>query len=547
MNLENKIDFSGTTYSVVDPNIYEVYKQTGDGELFEKLVSDLILNKYSDDPDINKYINSLGKKDQRLAIMSLIDKETKGDSNLLWSEMKSYVESAIDKTEHIKDVVRIINKFVKDGTVEKKKHGEVMTPITLVREMLDTLPKEVWSNPNLKWLDPANGAGTFPFVIIYKLMNGLKDWEPDTEKRYKHIVENMIYVCELQSRNVFLWLCGVDPKDEYTTNTYWGSFLEEGFDKHMREVWKVDKFDIVVGNPPYQEMDGTGGNGSSAKPIYNLFIDKLSLISENILFIIPSRWMAGGKGLDIFREKMMSQKKVKFIKDIFNSSEIFPGTEISGGVCYFLWCNKHNGSCEFNGYIRDLSQYDIIVRDNMSINILEKVINKSKSYYDSRVFPQKPFGMRSNYNNWVNDGIPTVTREGIKMANSIDVSDRFNIISKYKVLISKADGASFNSGRIVSKYIISNPGEACLETYLVCGVFDTKNEAINAGNYLMSKFSRFMLSLRLISQNNSSDKFKWVPDMGNYNICYKDEYLFTYFNLNESEIDFINQKIKNIF
>ena len=251
MNLENKIDFSGTTYSVVDPNIYEVYKQTGDGELFEKLVSDLILNKYSDDPDINKYINSLGKKDQRLAIMSLIDKETKGDSNLLWSEMKSYVESAIDKTEHIKDVVRIINKFVKDGTVEKKKHGEVMTPITLVREMLDTLPKEVWSNPNLKWLDPANGAGTFPFVIIYKLMNGLKDWEPDTEKRYKHIVENMIYVCELQSRNVFLWLCGVDPKDEYTTNTYWGSFLEEGFDKHMREVWKVDKFDIVVGNPPY--------------------------------------------------------------------------------------------------------------------------------------------------------------------------------------------------------------------------------------------------------------------------------------------------------
>ena len=236
----------GLTYSTINPNIYEEFKSSGDAEIFEKLVQDLMINEYSGDKELTEYILSLPRHKQRMAILSLID----GD-NVLWSKMNAYVNECSDKFEHVKDVVRIINQFVKDGEVEKKKFGEVMTPISLVKEMLDTLPKEVWSNPNLKWLDPANGAGTFPFVVIYKLMNGLKDWEPDVEKRYKHIVEKMIYVCELQSRNVFLWLCGVDPKDEYTTNTYWGSFLDEGFDKHMKEVWGVEKFDIVVGNPPY--------------------------------------------------------------------------------------------------------------------------------------------------------------------------------------------------------------------------------------------------------------------------------------------------------
>ena len=374
MNLENKIDFSGTTYSVVDPNIYEVYKQTGDGELFEKLVSDLILNKYSDDPDINKYINSLGKKDQRLAIMSLIDKETKGDSNLLWSEMKSYVESAIDKTEHIKDVVRIINKFVKDGTVEKKKHGEVMTPITLVREMLDTLPKEVWSNPNLKWLDPANGAGTFPFVIIYKLMNGLKDWEPDTEKRYKHIVENMIYVCELQSRNVFLWLCGVDPKDEYTTNTYWGSFLEEGFDKHMREVWKVDKFDIVVGNPPY---NGNGtGNGNT---IWHLFLEKADIISRRYINMVhPSSWRMPLKEGDRF----------------YVSSKI-----IKNSATYLRILNKEESNKYFGLSIK--VDYYLIDKINSSNLCIVETINK-KIEIDIRLLPFIPNGEFETFSRVIN-------------------------------------------------------------------------------------------------------------------------------------------------
>lgn len=367
-----ELNLTGSTYSVVNPNIYDIYKETKDGELFEELVRDLILNKYSDCVETNKYILSLPKRDQRLAIMSLIDKETKGDANLLWSEMKAYVDTRTDKMDHVKDVIRIINKFVKDGTVEKKSHGEVMTPITLVREMIDTLPKEVWSNPHLKWLDPCNGAGTFPFVVIYKLMNGLKDWEPDVEKRYKHIVENMIYVCELQSRNVFLWLCGVDPYDEYTTNTYWGSFLDEGFDKHMKEVWGVDKFDIVIGNPPYQ-------NGKDSN-FYVKFIDKFFKISKEgslLSFIVPNRFFQPSHKA----HKSISKYNVKTV--YHNLNDYFP--TVSTHIGSFLLENKLRISSDVLCVFKDeeaIIDFDTPLPTDVRLSsikykkLLDKILNK---------------------------------------------------------------------------------------------------------------------------------------------------------------------------
>jgi hypothetical protein len=284
IELSNDKIITGTTYSHINPNIYKEFRKSGDAEIFEKLVLDLMINKYSDDKELTDYVISLPKDKQRMAVLSLID----GD-NILWSKMNSYVNESKNKFEHIKDVLKIMSKFVKDGEVERKKFGEVMTPLSLVREMLDTLPKEVWSDPNLKWLDPCNGAGTFPFVVIYKLMNGLSEWEPNIEKRYKHIIENMIYTCELQSRNVFLWLCGVDPKDEYTTNSYWGSFLDTEFDFHMKNVWCVEKFDIVIGNPPYQEEVGP----NKTKSLWNFFVKKSHEKLDNngyMVMVHPSGW-----------------------------------------------------------------------------------------------------------------------------------------------------------------------------------------------------------------------------------------------------------------
>ena len=270
-----------------DSATLEEYKSTKNLNLFEEVIDRMMLESFT--PEFSDKIMNMPLKDKRMAILSLLDK----DRNL-FLRIKGLINSGIGKYEHIKDVILMLREYVKVGEVEKKKFGEVMTPLELVKEMLATLPEEVWSNPNLKWLDPANGTGPYPLMIIYRLMNGLKDWEPDEEKRYKHIVEKMIYVCELQPKNMFLYICAVDPWDMYQLNIYTGSFLDFGgpkvviFDKHMKEVWNVDKFDIVIGNPPYNGAETGGGNS-----LWDKFIRKsIPMINQDgyLVLVHPSSW-----------------------------------------------------------------------------------------------------------------------------------------------------------------------------------------------------------------------------------------------------------------
>src|ERR1017187_5315658 len=137
----------------------------------------------------------------------------------------------------------------KDSTI--KQFGDVPTPEWLVNDILNTLPEETWSNPNLKFLDPCVGIGSFTRVIVYKLMSGVEKFEPNEEKRYRHIVENQLYVGELQSKHILSFKLIFDPQDEYNMNIYNGSYLDGCFDNHMKDVWGVDKFDIIVMNPPF--------------------------------------------------------------------------------------------------------------------------------------------------------------------------------------------------------------------------------------------------------------------------------------------------------
>jgi hypothetical protein len=427
-----KIDLNlmGTTYSVASPNIYENYKNTGDVELFEKLVTDLILNKYSDDLETNEYILSLPKRDQRMAILSLVDKDTRGDSNLLWSEMKAYVDSnRNNKIDHIKDIIKIINRFVKDGEVEKKKFGEVMTPISLVREMLNTLPKEVWSNPNLKWLDPANGAGTFPFVVICNLMNGLKKWEEDPEKRYKHIVENMIYTCELQSRNVFLWMCGVDPYDEYVTNSYWGSFLDDGFDYHMKNVWGVEKFDIIIGNPPYNTSGGT----ATGNTIWNLFVEKSEYITNRfVVYIHPCSWRMPLREGDRFYNSSKFIRNAKYINiiDEKKSKEYF-GLSIK--VDYYLIDLKYSGTCEIvNGdYKTNIDIKKIPLIPSFDLEGFSKLIdndNKCDVIFSYSYDPRNKFISKVKDSNHIYTLVHTTPKSGNRYVySSLNNRGHFNI------------------------------------------------------------------------------------------------------------------------
>lgn len=265
---------------------YNSFKESKNSKIFEEIVDMMMLDYF--DESFKKKIQGLSNDKKRMMILALLDKERN-----LFMKAKALIPDnykKVPKLQHIKELILILREYVQVGEIEKKKHGEVMTPLDLVKDMIVTLPEEVWSNPNLKWLDCCNGTGPFLAMVVYKLMQGLKNWEPDEDKRYKHIMENMIYAGELQPKNMFLWITLMDPYNELNMNVYCGSFLDGGFDKHMKEVWGIEKFDIVIGNPPYQEVKD--GNTKS-QSLWNLFVIKVfSILKEGgyINYVHPGGW-----------------------------------------------------------------------------------------------------------------------------------------------------------------------------------------------------------------------------------------------------------------
>ena len=264
--------------------------------IYENLIQEMIVDGIFDTiPEAKELIQNTPIEKRKSVVLDIL-KENNAEHKL-WYDRIHQTISIDDYSEmnRIKDVVAIIGDYIKVAKTEVKTKGEVMTPISLVEEMMDTLPSEVWSNPNLKWLDPCNGVGTFFSVVIERLMKGLESFEPNKKLRYKHIVENMIYVCELQAKNLFLYLYAVDPKDEYDLNVYCGSYLDEGFDNHMK-FCGVDKFNVIIMNPPYQTIK----NGSiKSKPLWDKFVIKtISQLFEGgfLVAVHPDGWR-GADGL----------------------------------------------------------------------------------------------------------------------------------------------------------------------------------------------------------------------------------------------------------
>ena len=411
LQLTNSLDYNnsknniGSTFSDVNSQIYKEFEKNKDKEIFEKLITDLTIDIYSDDEDTKKYILSLEKSKQRLATLLYLDNDNK-----LWTKLDSYIKGcAGNKSEQIKDVIRIINEFVKKGEVEKKKYGEVMTPISLVKDMLNKLPKDVWSNPNLKWLDPANGAGTFPSVVIYKLMKGLQEWQPDVELRYKHIVENMIYTCEIQSRNVFLWLCAVDPKDEYTVNAYWGSYLDENFNYHMKNIWTIDKFDIIIGNPPYnseQTADGKRGGGDT---LWDKFVIKsLNVCLKEhgyLCFIHPTLWRKPQSEKSSSKEvnELMLKKQIYYL-EMHNSDD---GMKMfNAGTRYDFYvlenCNNYKFTIikDEDNIINEINLSDYKFIPNKGFDLFNKLLKKENDSDCEIIFNRSNYGTDKK---WISD------------------------------------------------------------------------------------------------------------------------------------------------
>lgn len=320
---------------------------------------------------------------------------------------------------------------------------------------------------------------------------------------------------------------------------------------------KFDDF-IIVGNPPYQKMDG--GFGASATPLYNEFVEfAKSLNPEYICMIIPSRWFTGGKGLDKFRESMINDPQIRIIEDFpdtrhRNGIDIFPDAEIKGGVSYFVWKRGSSGLCIFNGVERNLSeacQKGVIVRYNDAMPILRKIYARCEAdglnTLDSKVVGRNPFGFPTTYKGtkikninslrlWARDNSNTYV-------DSNEITKGHDFIPKWKVLLAKAsEGSGSVPNRICGQPIIAGPDEVCTDTYLLINSFDTEAEANNFQSYIRTKFFRFLLGMLKTTQDASKDKFALVPVM-NMNSRWSDIKLYSYFNLSEKEQKFIESMI----
>jgi site-specific DNA-methyltransferase (adenine-specific) len=317
------------------------------------------------------------------------------------------------------------------------------------------------------------------------------------------------------------------------------------------------QFDVIIGNPPYQLEDG--GYGTSAAPIYQLFVERaLELDPHLAVFVTPSRWMAGGKGLDKYRARMLSDRRMRSIVDYPKLYEGFPGVKIRGGISYFLWDREHNGPCEVQtiwdgqptgpAARRYLDTYDVLVRRNEAVPIVEKVRAKGEPTLDLRVSSQKPFGLRTFFHGkptpkGLKNPVKLFGSQKISYVNRSAIPTNAEWIDKWKVLMTRVQGTSAAiETKFLSKPIIAEPGTACTESYIVAGRFDTEAEATNYATYLRTRFARFLVSLRKSTQDAPKQVYAFIPDLP-LNHEWTDAKLYKRYGLTAEEITFIESQV----
>lgn len=330
------------------------------------------------------------------------------------------------------------------------------------------------------------------------------------------------------------------------------------------------KFTAVIGNPPYQEMDG-GGTGSSAIPLYNCFVSVAKKLDPKaISMIMPAKWYSGGRGLDDFRQEMLNDTRISKLVDFQNSRDCFPAVDIAGGVCYFLWDSSYNGEClvvnrsgvSISQGKRYLNAFEAFIRDEKTIDIIKKVQHQTPSFLDRKVYSRKPFGLRSFDKGFPAEpgrNISLFGSDGISYLSESEVPQNLHLAPKWKVVMSKASaehaGQTDKEGRkrIVSRLEILPPGTICTESYLLLDVFDSENESKALHKYMRTQFVRFLLGTILLTQNIVRDKFRFVPlqDFSSESdidwskdVDDIDRQLYKKYGLDADEIAFIERMIK---
>lgn len=481
-------------------------------------------------------------------------------------------------------------------------NDEVFTPPEVANAMLDMLPQKLFSDPNTKFLDPACKSGVFLREIAKRLLIGLAPMYPDLQERVDHIFHNQLYgiaITELTSllsrRSLY---CSKYPNSVYSISKFedvqgnirfksilhrwvngkcafcgaseseYGGHKRESMESHAyefihtikpQEIWNM-KFDVIIGNPPYQLS--TGGATAQAIPLYDKFVEQAKKLQPHYLtMIIPARWFAGGMGLDNFRSTMLKEKKLRRIVDYPNAKDCFPGVSIGGGVCYFLWDKDYCGECQFtnvnNGVettmTRQLDEFSVFVRYNQALSIIHKALSKKEISISTIVSALSPFGIGSaerGHEIKKETDLILWSSKGKGYYPASDIATGKDYINKYKVMISKVTsehaGEPAKDGRfkVLSKMQVLGPKEICTFSYFIVGCFETEKEAINCYNYLSTKFARFLLLQSISSINISKDKFVFVP-IQDFKREWTDELLYEKYELTNEETDFIESMIRS--
>jgi site-specific DNA-methyltransferase (adenine-specific) len=462
----------------------------------------------------------------------------------------------------------------------------------------------IWADKTVTFLDPCTKSGVFLREIAKRLIKGLEPEFPDLQERVDHILTKQVFGIAITQITALLarrsLYCSKHATGEHSIakgfhcddGNIWFERIEHTWDDGKCELCGASQaalerggeaesyaypfihfdgvmsaiedrfgekmqFDVIIGNPPYQLDDG--GFGQSAAPIYQIFVEQaLALQPRFASFVTPSRWMTGGKGLNKFREEMLADRRIQNIVDFPKLYEAFPGVKIRGGISYFLWGRDYEGPCDFltiwdgvptgPSVSRYLDEYDVLVRRNEAIPILEKVRAKREACLSARVSTGKPFGFRTFFH-----GKPTPKglQDPVQLFGSQKVSwierDQIEVnpswVDDWKVLMTAVQGTSAAvETKFLSKPIIAGPGTACTETYVIAGRFPDEESAKNYAAYLRTRFVRFLVSLRKVTQHATRDVYGFVPDLP-LTAKWSDELLYERYRLNGDEIAFIESQV----
>lgn len=482
-------------------------------------------------------------------------------------------------------------------------NDEVFTPPALVNQMLDLLPAELWQNRETKFLDPVTKSGVFLREIAKRLNAGLAEQILDQQARLNHIFTQQLYgiaITELTSllarRSVYCsktansshsicdefedaqgnlkferiqhtWhngkcsFCGASEEvyaRDIALETHAYQFIHT--DQPQTLFGTEMKFDVIVGNPPYQL--GSDG-GTRDVPIYNKFVEQAKKLNPRFMsMIIPSRWMAGGLGLSEFRRTMLEDRRIRRLVDYPVASEIFPGVEVKGGVCYFLWERDTEGDCavtmvrgnEVVGPVeRNLGEYDVFVRDSRALAILRKVQRRKETSITEILSVDKEFGWTSNFDGFHDKkecgDVPIYYIRKAKRStgwierSAIVKSQQF--VDTWKVMIPQAYGAGEGIPHQIlgQSFVAPNPS-VCTQTYLFFYV-ESKDAAESVESYVRTRFLRFLVSLRKITQHATRSTYTWVPQQA-WDHIWTDEELYKKYNLTTEEITFIESMIRSM-